>query len=110
MYLIQSARVVIHVLHVPLLTLTRCQIVATTYFFQRLVRQSERIRMTEYMIMLHPVLIDSLSFIFPIYSSAIGASVLTHAVICMPAKPSLTFRRGGSELSYLGMMKLRGPR
>ena len=37
MYLIQSARVVIHVLYVPLLTLTRCQIVATTYVFQRLV-------------------------------------------------------------------------
>ena len=101
MYLIQSARVVIHVLYVPLLTLTRCQIVtvvATTYFFQRLVRQSERIRMTNHMIMMHPVLIDSLSFIFPIYSSAIGASVLTHAVTCMPAKPSLTFRRECSEL------------
>ena len=36
--------------------------------------------MTNHMIMMHPVLIDSLSFIFPIYSSAIGASVLTHAV------------------------------
>ena len=109
MYLIQSARVVIHVLYVSLLTLTRCQIVATTYFFQRLVRQSERIRMTNHVIMMHSVLTAYLSS-FPIYSSAIGASVLTHAVTCMPAKPSLIFRREGSELPYLGMMKLRGPR